>query len=808
MNIVPVPRTGFLLSLSITLLCGLIPHAAQASTAYGSINNFDVVNDTGTECHGFEIELEDVNCADITYTYDWNHYGNCKISEDLSVPGHPKTIIRWASGKKPDGSWAAYTAIPSGPIAPTDGHRFTDPSVNFGGEHFGVGYRKPPSAVRYNWLIDDGSGNLVKGPAVQVSTPVFVYYPPVANVPAQVVAAIEPPPPPEVPPKEFGDPVWMKEIRTTTHNNGKVELRDLVSDDPDDPDDPNWRNGEPDEVEVEWQLMQTDFNKADGGANGLLEGAPEELPDGDEVVTRRYEFYVYTGPLDEETGEALADKVGPDDVHGVAKTKEDGTVVDYTGVEIVGAYIGSQMAAVDPEAKVDLIDHVQDGEVDAPYPDRTLVVAGATPFTASIAGAVPPGMDFDTTTGILGGTPSTEGEYTFSVSAEDQTGAVVSKNYIMRVADAGQELPPVYLLQTQSDPPEGGLVVGGGSYDTGAATAVTATAAQGYEFLNWTENGVVIGTDPTLPVQMDVNRLLVAHFSPTALSFTIDASSSPAEGGSITGAGSYADGAEVSLTAVPAAGFTFAHWSEADAVVSSNTTYTFTGVSDRILVANFTAVQPAAWTVTTVSTPVAGGTTMGGGSYSNSASVTVSAAPQPGYIFKRWLEGTNTVSSVTNYTFSVTNNRSLTAKFARAYSVSGAANPVAGGTVTGGGWFEDGDKVPLTASPARGYYFVNWTENGTNVSPANTFEVRANPDRTLVANFSLTLPDGNLAPSTNGGTEIQWPSENELPGWKVEASTNLVDWFEIENEVEDDGIKKHIQMRFDAPRRFYRTVHD
>lgn len=32
---------------------------AAASTAYGTLNNFDVVNDTGSRCHGFEIEIED-----------------------------------------------------------------------------------------------------------------------------------------------------------------------------------------------------------------------------------------------------------------------------------------------------------------------------------------------------------------------------------------------------------------------------------------------------------------------------------------------------------------------------------------------------------------------------------------------------------------------------------------------------------------------------------------------------------------------------------------------------------------------------
>ena len=50
---------------------------------------------------------------------------------------------------------------------------------------------------------------------------------------------------------------------------------------------------------------------------GFPSFSPEALPRGDEVVTRRYEFFRYLGPLDEETGEAVADRVGPDGVHGV-----------------------------------------------------------------------------------------------------------------------------------------------------------------------------------------------------------------------------------------------------------------------------------------------------------------------------------------------------------------------------------------------------------------------------------------------------------------------------------------------------------
>lgn len=174
-----------------SLLLSLSIQTWAQGIAYGSINNFDTVNDTGQECHGFEIELEDCESRDISHTYNYNHYGVPNITQDDSVAGHPRCNIRWESKKNTDGSWAAYTAIPSGPINPTNGHQFTNPNVNFGGEHFGVGYRVPPSNVTYYWLVDNGAGNLVRGGQVQVATPTFTYYAPVGVALAQVQAAIQ-----------------------------------------------------------------------------------------------------------------------------------------------------------------------------------------------------------------------------------------------------------------------------------------------------------------------------------------------------------------------------------------------------------------------------------------------------------------------------------------------------------------------------------------------------------------------------------------------------------------------------------------
>jgi len=423
---------GFI--LASCMLLGLLVWGsgpAHASTAYGDLNNFDVVNDTGQECHGFEIEIEDVHSTDVTYTYDWNHYGAPTITEDNSNPAHPKVVVRYAA-KYAGNSFTAFTAVPVTAPSPTNGHQCTNPSVNFGCEHFGVGYYGTPSIVRYHWLIDDPSapGNLIQGPAVNVATPSWTYYAPAAGLPAQVQAVILAPPPPPAPVYEFGDAMWVKAIVTTSHSSARVELKDLVSDDPDDPNDDNWRNGEPDEVEVEWYMLQTEFSNPDGNNNDLV-GAAEDLADGDEVVTRRYEFHKYAGAFDEESNEALCDNYPAIDDPNDPKYKPE---CDPASVTVLGDYIGAQMAGFNVEAVLGLIDHVQDGDLLTPYTDRTVVVGGNTPYVAQVtAGALPPGMTIDSATGVLSGTPSAAGLYSFAVTATDADSVQVDKAYTLVV---------------------------------------------------------------------------------------------------------------------------------------------------------------------------------------------------------------------------------------------------------------------------------------------------------------------------------------------------------------------------------------
>ena len=67
-----------------------------------------------------------------------------------------------------------------------------------------------------------------------------------------------------------------------------------------------------------------------------------------------------------------------------------------------------------------------------------------------------------------------------------------------------------------------------------------------------------------------------------------------------------------------------------------------------------------------------------------------------------------------------------------------SANPAEGGIVSGDGTFDKGTPVIATATVNRGYVFVNWTENGLEVSTEPSYNFTLNTNRTLVANFRLT----------------------------------------------------------------------
>ena len=85
------------------------------------------------------------------------------------------------------------------------------------------------------------------------------------------------------------------------------------------------------------------------------------------------------------------------------------------------------------------------------------------------------------------------------------------------------------------------------------------------------------------------NYLAFDNYSVTANvpQFSISATASPSNGGTISGAGLCNSGSTATLLASPNTGFVFTSWSEGDTQVSSSSSYSLTPISSRAFTANF-----------------------------------------------------------------------------------------------------------------------------------------------------------------------------------------------------------------------------
>ena len=71
------------------------------------------------------------------------------------------------------------------------------------------------------------------------------------------------------------------------------------------------------------------------------------------------------------------------------------------------------------------------------------------------------------------------------------------------------------------------------------------------------------------------------------------------------------------------------------------------------------------------------------------------------------------------------------------YTIDVSASSSNGGTVSGGGTYQQGQSCTVTATANYGYTFTNWTENGSVVSSDASYTFTVTEDRSLVAHFEL-----------------------------------------------------------------------
>ena len=270
--------------------------------------------------------------------------------------------------------------------------------------------------------------------------------------------------------------------------------------------------------------------------------------------------------------------------------------------------------------------------------------------------------------------------------------------------------------------------------------------------------------------------------------YTVSVAVNPSYSGTVTGGGSFLQGHQCTVNATANAGYAFVNWTENGSQVSTNANYTFIVTGNRNLVANFAAIQQS-YTISVSANPSSGGVVSGGGTYIGGQSCTVQATATIGYTFVRWTENGNVVSSNTNYTFTVTGNRTLVANFQQQqYTITTLANPTNGGTVTGGGDYDYGQSCTLTANASAGYQLNHWQDGNTD----NPRTITVTEDATYTAYFTngdyvdLGLPSGLIWATRNVGASS--PEDfGDYFAWGETQPKSCYDWDTYAYAYYDDG---------------------
>ena len=469
---------------------------AQSAIIYGSLSNFDISNDTGKVCHGFEVELDGLQVGDYSGSFTSNRYGAPTVA-----PSPTGVTVTWKSAQS-GSAWTERTLQHTVPWFSGQCYQWSGPGIyeNGGCEHFGTYTIANPTKVTSRWLCEDtaapGSLTPMNPPTAVPYASYYVNPPAAANNPPQLVAEIEAPEPAEAP-ELYGDAQWIRSYVMQLPR--ALSLEELMADNP---------NAVPmnlNQLEADYQVIQ-DEPVSGGNGNRRRKRNSGNIEPTTRAVVRRIETWSYTGSYDPITHEALC--------LDLLCTAPDATEIgELLSVQMTAANVqpDSVVVSLVGGGRVSSSDRVIDcgGKCAGSYAAGTVVTltakadskttftgwngacAGTGTCTVAANGIVNVGAVFTTTSsGGGGGGGSTGGGTTgrtLTVKTAGGKGLVTS-------APAG-----ISCGKTCSK-----------SFTAGTAVTLTAAPEAGFVFVNWT--GACTGAQATCTLTMNANQATQANF--------------------------------------------------------------------------------------------------------------------------------------------------------------------------------------------------------------------------------------------------------------------------------------------------------
>jgi hypothetical protein len=290
--------------------------------------------------------------------------------------------------------------------------------------------------------------------------------------------------------------------------------------------------------------------------------------------------------------------------------------------------------------------------------------------------------------------------------------------------------------------------------NVGDTINVTADSLTGFNFNKWIVKGEGTISSPSSQSTTFLVGAGSAEVYPSysKILYNIRTSSS---NGTEAGSGFFEYLGTPGLTANPNPGYAFLNWSSSDAGTimqpsSPSTTFQVSS-SDALIIANYQAID---YTLTLTGN---NGSSTGAGTYKINDVVSITATPNPGYLFQRWeLTGPGILTSSNSRSTSIVvgdGDCTIEAIYkAINYTISiNGSN----GIESGGGTYNTGDSVGIEAKPESGYEFTSWSSSGPgtilSITSAKTKFTVGSGDSLITANY--TAIDYNISIIGPNGTQ-------------------------------------------------------
>ena len=257
------------------------------------------------------------------------------------------------------------------------------------------------------------------------------------------------------------------------------------------------------------------------------------------------------------------------------------------------------------------------------------------------------------------------------------------------------------------------------TYLSGQHVTIKAVTNDGYTWLGWYKNDVLVSTDLEYDLKMPtIDETYEARWT----YYTLSTTRNDSQAGSVT---YYSNkkvtaGEEITIKAINYDGYTFIGWYNNGVFVTDLANYSFEMPRENV-------IYEARWTYYTLQITKNNsnaGTTTSNKNYKVTAgtSVTIGSTTNEGYTWLGWYKNDSLVNSSPNYTFTMpSNNETYEARWnTNTYTIT-INNHAEGVTISGAGNYEYGSEVTLIATNVPNTKYISWKNNNQLINVGDIY---------------------------------------------------------------------------------------